>query len=558
MMSSPQCKHCGNKPDGQNSSCDKAGKHEFIHQKVEKTGSGIEGFRAPSKRKSYDSYSAPVDNDQPDIVTGWHSTAPCPNQKFEEGVESKNGRLFYFGMDLAQLADGKATEGSTVFPGKHFSLSITYLPAIRQRVRNMVDVFARVSVKLNYPGTFTYAYASKANAHEEVMRAAREAGAHQETSACYDLHVMVKDPELLPPGRKLICNGFKLPGSTYSNLLCQLLVKNPDVIPMIEDPRELDAYAALQTKHKIQVGIRLKCWGPFETVEEMAKCDCRFGVPPDKAHELADKIKATANVELKVLHAMVGSPVPRHDLHKLLPPLQIYAELKKNHPTLDTFDFGGGTPAAFVLSEKIDYDEYVTNMLQIIQGECARYDVPVPHLIGEFGRYTVSNHGIEVFSLAAIRPNGGPVPYYVINGSVMSSFPDTWALKEHFTCLPLNNLDKPFHQVRIGGLTCDSGDMYPPLHTKTKLFLPDVKEEDNLWVGFFNIGAYQEMLGGVGGAKHCGIPEADELCIDFDPEGHHLFEIFPGQTMDDVCSRLGYQFAKKHPHTHGVRIREKK
>ena len=42
-------------------------------------------------------------------------------------------------------------------------------------------------------------------------------------------------------------------------------------------------------------------------------------------------------------------------------------------------------------------------------------------------------------------------------------------------------------------------------------------------MAFFNVGAYQEMLGGIGGAKHCGIPESDEVVIDIDASGKTIF-----------------------------------
>ena len=121
----------------------------------------------------------------------------------------------------------------------------------------------------------------------------------------------------------------------------------------------------------------------------------------------------------------------------------------------------------------------------------------------------------------------------------MTSFPDSWALSEHFIVLPLTHLDKPFVQVQLGGVTCDSDDVYPPKPSKSPLYLPVVT--DDLYVGFFGIGAYQEMLGGVKGSKHCVLPEANELIVDRDEEGHYTFELLSGQTFADVLSNLGFK-----------------
>jgi arginine decarboxylase len=120
----------------------------------------------------------------------------------------------------------------------------------------------------------------------------------------------------------------------------------------------------------------------------------------------------------------------------------------------------------------------------------------------------------------------------------MSSFPDSWALAEHFIVLPLNHLDKPFRRVQLGGITCDSDDVYPPKPSRSPLYLP--VETDDLYIGFFGIGAYQEMLGGVGGSKHCVVPEAYELIVDKGDDGRFQFQVLPGQNEDAVLENLGY------------------
>ena len=130
------------------------------------------------------------------------------------------------------------------------------------------------------------------------------------------------------------------------------------------------------------------------------------------------------------------------------------------------------------------------------------------------------------------------MPWYLIDGSIMSSFPDSWALGEHFIVLPLNHLDEPFRRVRLGGMTCDSDDIYPPKKSQSPLYLP--VDTNELYVGFFSIGAYQEMLGGVRGSKHCVLPEANELIIDRDENGSFTFEVISGQNADDVLRNLGY------------------
>jgi len=65
-------------------------------------------------------------------------------------------------------------------------------------------------------------------------------------------------------------------------------------------------------------------------------------------------------------------------------------------------------------------------------------------------------------------------------------------------------------------------------------------ETDDLYIGFFSIGAYQEMLGGVRGSKHCVLPEAYELVVDEGENGRFRFELLRGQTPEEVLTNLGY------------------
>ena len=194
------------------------------------------------------------------------------------------------------------------------------------------------------------------------------------------------------------------------------------------------------------------------------------------------------------------------------------------------------------LDFQCDYYSFARKLLTAIKTTCEQHQVEAPDVIGEFGRYTVTEHGAHIFKIISVKDNGSQFPWYIIDGSIMSSFPDSWALGEHFTVLPLNNLDQPFQRVQLGGITCDSDDIFPPHKSTSPLYLP--VETEDLYIGFFGIGAYQEMLGGAGGSKHCVIPEADELIIDRNAEGMYHFELIQGQGPQAVLGNLGYHAEK--------------
>ncbi len=344
---------------------------------------------------------------------------------------------------------------------------------------------------------------------------------------------------LLPADRFIVCNGFKPAGSSYAANILQLRALRHKTLPVIEDLSELPPL--VKSELHFGVGLRLKTYGRHPSIEAMDNANSRFGLDLDSLWKAADYIAAAPNLDLTLFHAMVGSQILSEEdfIERLTPGIEIYARMRQRAPTLRIFDFGGGMPAPMTLDFDFDYHLFVRLLLTKLSDVCGRYNVPVPDVMGEFGRYTTSEHGAHLFKIITAKENGSKLPWYIIDGSIMSSFPDSWALQEHFIVLPLNHLDKPFQQVQLGGITCDSDDVYPPKTSHSPLYLP--VETDDLHIGFFSIGAYQEMLGGVGGSKHCVVPEAYELLIDRDENGRYQFQILPGQSKTDVLENLGYQ-----------------
>lgn len=474
-------------------------------------------------------------------IIGWEKRTPVPDQyQFNAYLNVRNGRLFMEDLDLTSLFTG---EGTGDLPDRTLPspLEIVYLPIITYRIQQMNRVFTEVIDEINYHGRFYYTYASKANAAEEVIRTTLASGAHHEMSSTVDVDIakiMIRR-HLLTPEKYIICNGFKPAGSSYADNILQLRAVHDKVVPVVEDLNELPPL--IESDLTFDVGLRLKTYGHHTTIEEAEAANSRFGLDLENMWKAADYIKAAPQLSLTLFHAMVGSQILDEEafVSWLKPGIQTYARLRQRHPSLHIFDFGGGMPVPMTLDFGFDYYKFVRLLLTTLQEICGEYDVPVPDVMGEFGRYTTSEHGAHLFKIITAKDNNSTQPWYIIDGSIMSSFPDSWALQEHFIVLPLNHLDKPFQQVQLGGITCDSDDVFPPKTSRSPLYLPI--ETENLYIGFFSIGAYQEMLGGVGGSKHCVVPEAYELIVERSDNGRYQFEILAGQSDSNVLSNLGYQ-----------------
>jgi arginine decarboxylase len=475
-------------------------------------------------------------------VIGWESTEPAPNHTFNNYLRSQDGRLYLDDLDLTQLflADHHDQGFSRTVPSP---LEVVYLPLISRRIEEMRQIFSEVIEDIDYQGQFLYAYASKANAAEEIIRTTLKAGVHHEMSSTVDVEIarIMRGRGLLTPEQLVICNGFKSASTDYAANIIRFKAEHDQLIPVIEDLSELPSL--IKSELPFDVGIRQKSYGPHQDEAEMDGYNSRFGLDLDKLWKAAEYISAAPNLRLLLYHAMVGSQITSEGdfVQWLTPPMEIFARLRQRYSSLSIFDFGGGMPVAMTLDFHFDYRSFVRLLLTTMQEICGRYDVPVPDIMGEFGRYTTSEHGAHLFKVITTKENSSEYPWYIIDGSIMSSFPDSWALGEHFIVLPLNHLDKPFQRVQLGGITCDSDDIYPQKKSDAALYLPVTTED--LYVGFFSIGAYQEMLGGVKGSKHCVLPEAYELIVDLDKENQLEFQLLQGQSSSDVLSNLGYVIA---------------
>ncbi|WP_339934206.1 biosynthetic arginine decarboxylase [Vreelandella glaciei] len=87
-----------------------------------------------------------------------------------------------------------------------------------------------------------------------------------------------------------------------------------------------------------------------------------------------------------------------------------------------------------------------------------------------------------------------------VNFSLFQSVPDVWGIEQIFPVLPLSGLDQaPTRRAVIQDITCDSDgriDSYVDGQgVESTLPLPEWASDDERWLGFFLVGAYQEILG---------------------------------------------------------------
>lgn len=123
-----------------------------------------------------------------------------------------------------------------------------------------------------------------------------------------------------------------------------------------------------------------------------------------------------------------------------------------------------------------------------------------------------------------------------INFSLFQSLPDAWSIDQIFPVLPLSGLDrKPDRRAVLLDITCDSDgiiDQYVDGQgIETTLPVPSWEPESPYLVGFFLVGAYQEILGDM----HNLFGDTDTIVAHIGENGEvELDDFMPGDTVEDV------------------------
>lgn len=126
---------------------------------------------------------------------------------------------------------------------------------------------------------------------------------------------------------------------------------------------------------------------------------------------------------------------------------------------------------------------------------------------------------------------------YLLNFSLFQSLPDYWGIDQEFPIMPITHLDKkPTRSASLWDITCDS-DGELPFDLKKPLYLHDVNlNKEDYFLGFFNVGAYQDTLG----MKHNLFSHPTEVNIVFKDGKVVLEKILESQKIMDILEDIDY------------------
>jgi arginine decarboxylase len=124
---------------------------------------------------------------------------------------------------------------------------------------------------------------------------------------------------------------------------------------------------------------------------------------------------------------------------------------------------------------------------------------------------------------------------YFCNFSLFQSLPDVWAIDQIFPVMPIHRLDEaPRRRVVLQDITCDSDgriDSYVDGEgLESSLPAHDIRSGEPYLLGFFLVGAYQEILGDM----HNLFGDTDSVNVELSDGGHRLSQPIQGDGVDAV------------------------
>lgn len=451
---------------------------------------------------------------------------------FPKYLTVKNNVLHFNNVNLLELAKEHGID--------NHSIKIHCPDMIKEHIEDFKSIMHNTVKKINYDGKFEYAYASKVNYSKECLLEAYKYVDLVETSSPNDLLIyenLLLENTIKEP-LKIICNGTKTP--EYIEIINRICDNFPlvNIITTVECYSEFKLLVESGRKYNLGLRNQLKELNPATK-----KAKDRFGLNEKTINRILKELKTNENIVLKMVsyhysHIQDLNEIWFGLLQGLLE--KRYIPIKKEFPSLDTIDLGGGLPTKGYLGKEFDYNFFANRLMTTIQSTCQKHNTKCPTVIGEYGRYTVSDCQIVLAKVNYPQNYGNRNIWYNINTSLMVYMADSWSFRDDYMILPVNLYENDFVEAKVCGITCDPGDIYRYQQKNSTTPLPKIEQNQELYVAICLAGCYQNNVSGFGGAHHCLVPEGKQLLLTKENGKTKISCIKEAQTIKDIMKLLHY------------------
>jgi arginine decarboxylase len=315
-------------------------------------------------------------------------------------------------IDLKELVDRLQLRGIDL------PVLIRFNDILRDRLREIHDVFADVIRENEYSGNYCCVYPIKVNQQrqvvEQIVQHGRKFGFGLEAGSKPELlAVVAMSHEDMP----IICNGFKDAEFIEMAMLAHKIGRR--VMPVIEKYTELDLILNYAEKVGVRpsIGMRVKLatrgsgrW------QSSGGYRSKFGLTVTEVLRALEELHKRDMVDcFKMLHFHLGSQITdiRQIKAAVMEASRVYADLCKRGAGLEYLNIGGGlgvdydgSQTNFESSVNYTLHEYANAVINNIMSVCEDAGVPQPNIISECGRAIVAYHSMLVFGVLGVTELG--------------------------------------------------------------------------------------------------------------------------------------------------------
>lgn len=338
---------------------------------------------------------------------------------------------------------------------------------IRRKARSYVESFKALD-----PDTEVI-YASKAFVCLAVCQLVREEGLSLDVSSGGELFTAIRAG--FPPEKIYMHGNNKTP-----NELTQALESGVGCI-VVDSDNELDLLQKLAEGKGKKADIYLRVTPGIKpsthSYVQTGQIDSKFGfgLSDGRAMEAVKKILSLSALNLKGLHAHIGSQIfALHSYAKAIELIMSFVREVKDKTGFEVKELntGGGLGIKYeATDEPSTIEEFAQVIVNDIKKEAERLGLVKPKILIEPGRSIVGNAGITAYTIGTIKEIPGIRTYISVDGGMSDNIRPMLYGAVYEALLANKGLKEPTDNVTIAGKHCESGDI---LVKDVKLPRPEV------------------------------------------------------------------------------------
>lgn len=358
---------------------------------------------------------------------------------------NEKGHLEIGGCDTIDLAEKYGTP-----------LYVVDENEIRKNCRAFVK-----SIKDNYNGHGTVAYASKAFSCMEMYRICKQENMSIDTVSAGEIYTALKAGF---PAERIYFHGNNKTLDeiefALDNNVGRIVVDNLTELEKIEKAAEKRNITA-KIMFRIKPGIDAHTHSFIRT----GQIDSKFGLALENGEAMVGVKRALAlkNVALCGLHCHIGSQI--FDIS----PFELAAEVmmdfiakikEETGAEIKELNLGGGFGIKYTGEDKpAPYSDYMNRVAAVIKKKAEEHSIELPFIIIEPGRSIAGAAGITLYTVGAVKEIENVRTYVSIDGG-MTDNPRYILYQSTYEILCANKANEPkTEKITLAGKCCESGDL---------------------------------------------------------------------------------------------------